>query len=183
MLSRGAQRLLTDIQDLTRRYERGAFKSQATYADDWGYDVRTIKRWSRELREAGLLTFTQGRGHQKARWNPVENPVENSTRGTKNVPLNVPLRTENVPLAEPHIGVSSTEYGEKQPARKPQAVENSYHPGQMPPMTITSPSGRVEPNPEFYRIQAILRARLPAIKAARNPEAYIQAIIRAEKLA
>lgn len=178
-LSRGAQRLLTDIQDLTRRYGR-AFKSQTTYAAQIGVDVRTIKRWTRELREAGLATVNQARGCSKTCWKTVED----STRGTKNVPLDVTLRAENVPLAEPLIGVSPTELREKQvrlPAHPVEKKPPQREEGLMPPEFIRHPAGLVERNPEFEHLQAVLRRALSRIKIADNPDAYIRAIILDER--
>ncbi len=48
----------------------------------------------------------------------------------------------------------------------------------MPPATLTNALGRVEPNPDYLRVQEALRNARSRIAAARNPFAYEQRIIK-----
>jgi hypothetical protein len=50
----------------------------------------------------------------------------------------------------------------------------------FPEATITNEYGRTDPNPEFVRLQAILRGAQERVRRARNPAAYERAIIQAE---
>lgn len=166
-LSFGASQLLKDIQDLQRRYGK-AFKSQATYAAHFGVAIRTIKRWSRELRAAGEISFTQARGCVKPCWKLLAD-----------VPLNVPL---NVPLSPALIrneyceleqnGRSLSRPVERKPPERAQTASR------MPEQWTVNEFGRRDINPDWQRVNAALLDARWRIQGARNPVAYEQAIIR-----
>jgi len=89
-LSRGARRLLDLLKSFARRSGR-AFPFQKTLAEKLEVKIRTIKRWVRELREAGLIAVRR-RQHSSA---------EYEIQKGQNVPSDVPSGVENVPSGHP----------------------------------------------------------------------------------
>lgn len=116
-LSRGTRRLLTELKSYARHSGR-AFPFQETLATRLGVDVRTIKRWVRELREAGQITVRR-RQHSSA---------EYEIQKGQNVPSNVPSGAENVLSGAPYLYMSSNlELRGVRPAtKKPPQSEDQF---------------------------------------------------------
>lgn len=174
-LSRGAQRLL-ELLESYARHSRRAFPFQRTLAAKLGVKERQVRNLLSELKHSGIVKVLKQGPHSAVYL--VEKAVEKAVDNKKQIAGLLPVFCRSF-ADGPYMSSMSLIENSKL-ARKPPSVEKTYRTPGIPPMTITSPAGRVDPNPEFYRIQAILRVRRGAIERARDPEAYLRAILRAE---
>lgn len=129
---------------------------QEKMAKELGVHVRTIGRWVRELKHAGVLDSIR-RGSTSNLYTLRKTGVENLS-----IVRSVQTKCPNV----------SIELNLEQ--------ENQQAPLAMPEPTITNEYGRTEPNPEFEYLSGVLRNALGRIRNARNPLAYERAVIQAE---
>lgn len=156
-MSGGAWQVLGLIGSLSRRHGY-AFMFQNKMAARLGCTVRTLQRRLRELREAGMITV-QKRQHMSAIYTVVEKPVKNVVSGV----------VSGVVSANPHIGESNAEL-----------KASSQLSLAFPQQFIEHEAGGRTENPEWRHLQGVLRAALPRIRAARNPDRYFDAVWKSE---
>jgi DNA-binding transcriptional ArsR family regulator len=154
-LSRSARGFMWFLQQRANKTGQ-SWWGQDKMARELGVHVRTIGRWVRELREAGKL--------DSIRRGSTSNLYTLRITAVENVPL---VRSDQTKC--PNVSIELNLEQEKRQA-----------PLAFPEPTITNEYGRTEPNPEFQRIQAILRGAQERVRRARNPAAYERAIIQAE---
>ena len=157
-LSRGASSLLKFLTDKAGRkgFMWWGQRSMATHFD---VDIRTIRRWVRELKQSGDV--------QAARRGSTSSVYTLSKTCGK---LRENVLTDRTKCPKEASGSS---YMNLSKEKQQQSLA-------FPQAEIVNEYGRRMPNPEHQRIMEVLRAARGRISAARSPVAYERAVIQAE---
>lgn len=127
---------------------------QDKMAKELGVHVRTIGRWVRELKQAGVLDSIR-RGSTSNLYTLRKTAVE------------IPLTVRSVQTKCPKVSIELN-------------LEQENQQASWPDPTITNEYGRPIPNPEFEHLQRVFQGAQRRVMRARNPAAYERAIIRDE---
>lgn len=166
-LSCGAHKLLTLIKWFDRKFGE-CFPKQKFLAVRLKASISSVQRWLSELVAAGSVTVIR-RGPRGSTYLPVNklcSAVQNE------VDHEVDLTMRPILLS----GKTEETTAKNAPCfrKRPQAEL------QLPSPTITNEYGRTDINPEWQRMQEILRGAAGRIASARNPAAYERAILTRE---
>lgn len=172
-ISRGAQKCLGLLRWYAVRFQ-AIFPYQETMAGRLGIGERQLRRYLNELVKAGFLSVAKG-GQGPATY-ALQQAVENKPHAEENVRSMSGLMSGLCPVW-PDLSL----YEFKKALGKAKASTPArLKPIELPPPTVTNEYGRVDPNPEFRRINGILTNAQDRIRRARNPAAYERAILQAE---
>jgi DNA-binding transcriptional MocR family regulator len=168
-LSRGANRLLKLLCWYKARFGE-VYPLQATLARNLKVSLRTVSTWRAELVAGGAIQVKHG-GPHSSEYVIVEAFQKQALSGESCVPSAQHLRSICVASASgPYMSLSSLV---EVKSSGPVEIE-------LPPATIPNEYGRQIPNPTWLHLRDVLRAAEKRIRRAEDPEAYEDAIIRAE---
>lgn len=167
-MTHGARVLLWFLQ---RKENRNgvSYWGQERIAKELRCHVRTVGRWLAELRRADLVEVKR-RGSTSN--------VYRLRKSSENQLCIV--RTDRTKIADPPEPVLLTEL-EKENTAARSLPRKPVGKAELPEQFTVNECGRRDVNPEWLHVQRVLREALPRIRAARSPDRYASAIIRAER--
>ena len=165
-LTRSERAVLEAIYFYHARHNGHVFPFKETLATRAGMSPGNLRKVLLRLKSCGYLAvFRRGR-------HAAEYVLSNQWLTERNAHSG---RTQGALMAhsgDPLIGSKKTITATaSQPARKPPQIE-------LPSETITNEFGRVEINPAWVRVRNAVRAARERSGRARDPEAYLAAVIR-----